>query len=228
MILALTCEHAGNTIPDEFASYFKNKESVLNSHRGIDLGSLDAFNYLKPLSHFSSYIQTSRLLIELNRSLHHNKLFSEFSRGLSKKEKERLVNDYYLNYRNKIEKNIKQYINSEETVLHISIHSFTPVLNSEIRNCDIGLLFDSRKLEEKQFCKTFKTDILKVNKDYKVRFNYPYLGKADGLTTYLRIQFPENYIGVELEINQKFAMSNVLDKQLKQDLYAVLKSILTK
>jgi predicted N-formylglutamate amidohydrolase len=228
MKLVLTCEHAGNIIPDEFASYFRNKESVLNSHRGIDLGSLDAFNYLQPLSHFSSYSQTSRLLIELNRSLHHNKLFSEFSRGLSKKEKERLVKDYYLNYRNKIEKHIKQYINSKETVLHISIHSFTPILNSEVRNCDIGLLYDSGKLAEKQFCKSFKTDILKVNKNYKVRSNYPYLGKADGLTSYLRKQFPKNYLGIELEINQKLSMDNVMEIKLKQDLYTVLKSILNK
>jgi predicted N-formylglutamate amidohydrolase len=226
MKLVLTCEHGGNTIPEEFATYFKNQEIVLNSHRGIDLGSLDAFNYLKPLSHFSISNEISRLLIELNRSLHHNKLFSKFTRGLSKAEKKILINTYYLNYRNTVENQIKKYIKNGETVLHISLHSFTPILNLQTRNCDIGLLFDSRKPAEKEFCKTFKTDLLQVNKDYKVRFNYPYLGKADGFTTYLRIQFPENYIGVELEMNQKFAMSNVLDKQLKQDLYTVLKQLL--
>lgn len=225
MILVLTCEHGGNNIPEEFDSYFKNQALILNSHRGLDFGTLDLFEYLQPLSNFSISNEISRLLIEFNRSLHHNKLFSECSKELSKEEKNHLIETYYLVYRNKVENQIKQFINAGECVLHISAHSFTPILKSEIRNCDIGLLFDSRRSLEKKFCKTFKAGILKVNKEYKVRFNYPYLGKADGLTTYLRKQFPKNYLGIELEINQKLSKDNAMEIQLKQDLYAVLKTI---
>jgi len=37
-----------------------------------------------------------------------------------------------------------------------------------------------------------------------VRRNYPYTGKSDGFTAYLRRRFPADaYIGIELEINQK-------------------------
>ncbi|TYA54774.1 N-formylglutamate amidohydrolase [Formosa maritima] len=226
MKLVLTCEHGGNTIPKEFAFLFKEHQTVLNSHKGYDLGSLDLFETLKPLSNFFLASETSRLLIELNRSLHHNKLFSEFSKTLSIEEKEHLIQSYYLVYRNTVENKIKQFINAEETVLHISVHSFTPVLNSESRNCDIGLLFDSRKPSEKQFSKTFKEYLAKEKTKYRVRFNYPYLGKADGFTTYLRKQFPKNYIGIELEINQKFTKDEIIDVQLKQDLYSVLKTII--
>jgi hypothetical protein len=36
-----------------------------------------------------------------------------------------------------------------------------------------------------------------------VRRNYPYAGKGDGLTSFLRRRFPPGaYIGIELEINQ--------------------------
>jgi hypothetical protein len=88
-------------------------------------------------------------------------------------------------------------------------------------------LFDSRRSSEKIFSKTFKDDLVKENPKYHVRFNYPYLGKADGFTTYLRKQFPDNYIGIELEINQKFSKKNVMDTQLKKVLFSVLENYST-
>ena len=37
----------------------------------------------------------------------------------------------------------------------------------------------------------------------RIRRNYPYLGKADGFVTHLRRRFKsEDYIGIELEMNQ--------------------------
>jgi len=227
MKLVLTCEHGGNIIPKEYASLFEGYQDVLKSHRGFDLGALDLFEYLKPLSNVSYSSTTSRLLMELNRSLHHKNLFSEFSKELSKEKKEQLIHSYYLTYRNKVENQIKEFISNGEKVLHLSVHSFTPILNNIIRNCDIGLLFDSRSISEKQFSKSFKVEIIKNHSEYRIRFNYPYLGKADGFTTYLRKQFPENYLGIELEVNQKYSKTNTMDLQLKQNIYAVLKSYST-
>lgn len=227
MKLVLTCEHGGNNIPKEFTHYFRNHETVLSTHRGFDLGALDVFKTLKPLSDFSASNETSRLLIEYNRSLHNNNLFSEFSKELSKAEKELLITDFYLVYRNNVEKHIKNFIDSGETVLHLSVHSFTPVLNSKTRNCDIGLLFDSRIPSEKQICKNLKEHILKINPNYKVRFNYPYLGKADGFTTYLRTQFQENYLGIELEINQKFSKKNIMDSIIKIAIFSAIQNLMS-
>ncbi|MBU2938472.1 hypothetical protein KO494_02870 [Lacinutrix sp. C3R15] len=92
---------------------------------------------------FLCFCKTSCLLIELNRSLQHKKLFSEFSKLLAENEKE---------------------------------------------------------------------EILKLDNTLQVRYNYPYLGKADGFTTYLRKQDYKNYIGIELEINQKHSKNNVINK----------------
>jgi predicted N-formylglutamate amidohydrolase len=227
MKLVLTCEHGGQNIPKKYAYLFKEHQLDLNSHKGYDLGSLDLFNHLKPCAYFSHSSEISRLLIELNRSLHHKKLFSGLSQNLSKKEKKTLIDTYYLVYRNKVENQIRKLIDSGETVLHLSIHSFTPTLNSKIRNCDIGLLYDSRNSSEKLFCIHFKGNLNKINSNYRVRFNYPYLGKADGFTTYLRKQFNEDYIGIELEINQKFSKNNVMDSRIKKDLFEVLENYST-
>jgi len=37
----------------------------------------------------------------------------------------------------------------------------------------------------------------------RVRRNYPYAGKGDGLTSHLRAHFAQSdYVGIELEVNQ--------------------------
>ncbi|GGW69451.1 putative N-formylglutamate amidohydrolase [Winogradskyella epiphytica] len=217
MKLVLTCEHAGNNIPKNYEKYFKNK-SVLETHRAYDLGALDLFNYLKPLSNSSFYSTTSRLLVELNRSIHHNNLFSEFTKELSKIEKDQILKTHYTPYRSKVENSIRDYIERGNTVLHLSIHSFTPQLNGNLRNCDFGLLYDSSRKPERQYCKDLKSRLLRYNPSLNVRFNYPYLGKADGFTTYLRKQFPTQYLGIEIEVNQKFSFNNLMSKETKESI----------
>ena len=222
MKLILTCEHGGNHIPKKYKSYFKENQSILSTHKGFDLGALNLFKALKPLSDYSNFSTTSRLLIELNRSLHHRNLFSEYSKPIPKAEKSILINQYYLPYRNEVEQAIKKFIEMEKQVLHISVHTFTPIINTVERNCDIGLLFNSSNSAEKGFCKQMKSEIKRLNPNLKTRYNYPYLGRADGFTTYLRKRFPENYLGIELEVNQKFSKNNKLDSSIKQSLFEAL------
>ncbi len=201
----ITCEHAGNKIPHDYLPYFKGAEGVLRTHRGMDIGVKEVFNQFIKKADFYLINHQSRLLIEFNRSLHHKDLFSEFSKSLHMDEKEHLIHHYYLPYRRRLEKKISEFISGKNDVIHLSIHSFTPVLNDEVRNADIGLLYDSRKIEERHFCVEWKRNIDAHQAKYKTRLNYPYLGKADGLTTYLRKVFPSHYIGVEVELNQKLA-----------------------
>jgi predicted N-formylglutamate amidohydrolase len=223
MKIILTCEHGGNEVPKHLQHLFLSNKQILHTHKGLDLGALDLFNQLKPLAYFSISSTTSRLLIELNRSLHHKNLFSEFSKTLSTSEKKELIDSYYLGYRNKVESSIKNYIKEGNEVLHISVHSFTPILNSIERNCDIGLLYDSSNTDEKEFSHEFRKKILEQNSLLKVRYNYPYLGKMDGFTTYLRKQFPCSYIGIEIEVNQKYALENKMDSAICDILYSALK-----
>ncbi|WP_313791462.1 N-formylglutamate amidohydrolase [Lacinutrix neustonica] len=199
---------------------------MLHSHKGYDLGALDLFYYLQPLATYSNYSETSRLLIELNRSLHHQSLFSEFTKSLTLEAKKAIIKDHYNPYRNTVETHIKELLKNNRKVLHLSIHSFTPVLNNMVRPCDIGLLYDASRPNEKQLALKLKQAITVINPHWRIRFNYPYLGKADGFTTYLRKQTPEEYIGLEIEINQKFSRKNTLDLQLKKDLYSTINNVI--
>ena len=215
MKLVITCEHGGNQIPLEYQPYFTDT-SILNTHKGYDIGALDVFNYLKPIANYSNFSTTSRLLIELNRSINNKNLFSEFTKPLLVEQKQTLIDNYYNTYRQAITDYIALQLKHNISVLHLSIHSFTPVLNLKVRQCDIGILYDSRLEQEKLYATKLKRNIIALNPDYRVRYNYPYLGKADGFTTALRQQFKNNYIGIEVEINQSFALDNKMPKKLKQ------------
>lgn len=215
MKTVLTCEHAGNFIPKEYPGLFEGKTEILNSHRGLDLGVFDLFQNLQDFADFSISQNVSRLLVEMNRSLDHPQLFSEFTSALSKHEKNEILEEYYFPYRNSVEKKIAQYIQKGQKAVHFSVHSFTPELNGEKRNADIGLLFDQKREEEKIFCTEFKRHLSEINPELIVKFNYPYFGTDDGFTTYLREIFPNNYCGIELEVNQKFVEENKMAETLK-------------
>ncbi len=203
--LLVTCEHAGNEVPIAFQDLFKNEGEVLNSHRGWDPGawllaeSLGEHFKVKTIPFFNT-----RLLIEPNRSIDHPELFSEFSNTLSNEQKDSLIKEHYKPYRENIELSIRQMKNP---VLHLSIHTFTPVFKGEIRMVDIGLLFDPERNNEKVFCEKWKKELAAFFPEWNIAFNEPYKGIDDGFTTYLRTQFStEQYLGIELEWNQKWAV----------------------
>lgn len=202
----ISCEHGGNNIPAAYKACFKEADKVLESHRGYDPGALLLHQLLSSqLADASFYSTTSRLLVELNRSLHHKNLFSAYTKELAPSEKQEIIAAYYLPYRKQVEQQIYEYLAAGEDVRHLSIHSFTPVLNEEVRNADIGLLYDPGNKAEKTFCLAWKQQLQKQWPEARIRMNYPYKGIADGFTTYLRKQFPVQYAGIEFELNQKFA-----------------------
>lgn len=217
----ISCEHGGNEIPAAYAAHFEAAESLLNSHRGWDPGALALYRKLQPLADFSHSATTSRLLVELNRSRHHPSLFSVFSKKLDEASRGQVLEQYYFPYRHKLEAAIKEYIGQGDEVVHLSIHSFTPVLEGEVRNADFGLLYDPGREREKKFCASWKELLLQQLPGYRLRFNYPYKGTADGFTTYLRKQFPHHYAGIEFELNQDW----VHHQQVYQGIYQSLQQL---
>ncbi|MCX2741882.1 N-formylglutamate amidohydrolase [Pontibacter anaerobius] len=205
--LLITCEHGGNKIPAVYAGLFNTEQELLQSHRGYDIGALELYDKLKSLADKSFSSSTSRLLVELNRSVHHKSLFSFVTDSLPEKEKEQVLQKHYYPYRERVEELISDLTMIGHQVLHIAVHSFTPVLDGKERQADIGLLYDPKRPGERNFCRAWKKALLEKQPELTVRFNYPYLGIADGFPTYLRRRFSDGqYMGIELEVNQKFAL----------------------
>lgn len=204
--LIFTCEHNGNEVPDEYKNLFNGYEHMLTTHRGFDLGiaSLtEHFEHTFKVKVFKTKV--TRLLVDVNRSLWRRTLFSEITKNLSQTEKEEILNKYYYSHRNAVANYIRQEINNDRNILHIALHSFTTVLNSRERKTEIGLLYNPERKNEKSISVKWKKELKTLNPSWRVRFNYPYRGKPDGLTAHFRRQYPDGrYLGVEMEINQKF------------------------
>jgi len=178
---------------------------VLQSHRGWDQGALQlARACARDCSAPLYFSRVSRLLVDLNRSRHHRSLFSMFSKHLDAGGRQEVCDSYYFPYRNQVESSIRD--EKHRPVIHLSFHSFTPVLDGRVRDTDIGLLYDPARRQELEFCMSLQSELKRTFQHLVVRRNYPYRGMADGFTTYLRNRFPEKaYLGIEIEINQKHA-----------------------
>lgn len=230
--LMITCEHASNALPGivvrsfrecnieearrldiESCNTFGIPDEVLASHRGYDIGAYKVFfNLVKRLKpDFHCQGSFSRLVVDLNRSSTSKSFFSEYTIRLPKIVKEHITT-LWQKYRDKIENFVAKAIPEKQRkfgdniplkVIHLGIHSFTPVLNGVERDADVGILYDPSRPAEARIADVLIKNILEREPTLRIRKNYPYLGKSDGLTTTLRQKFGTAYAGLEIEINQK-------------------------
>ncbi|MDF2550316.1 MAG: hypothetical protein K0S07_1383 [Chlamydiales bacterium] len=225
MQLIVTCEHGGKEVPPKWRHLFAD-QAPLNTHRGFDIGALAAAKALSCAFHAPLFFsEVTRLLVELNRSLHHPHLFAKKAE-LSSLEREQILLEFYHPYRTQVEQAIESSIEHSNKTLHLSIHSFTPVLNGETRSADIALLYDPKRGQEKAFAAAWKSSLKALLPGKRIRSNYPYRGTFDGFTTYLRKRFPEErYLGIEIELNQIHAGSSgftALQDALHQSLSQIM------
>ena len=217
MKLMLTCEHASNHVPATFKKFVP--ADVLETHRAYDIGARAVFRKLVKFAKPEFYCEGkfSRLFVDLNRTITNKVVFSEYydtqnSRVQTAVAKMKAqARAYWREYRENVEKFVSKNIRSlrqaqrpEAVIVHLGIHSFTPVLNGKVRNTDIGILYDPARPLERTYANVIKAEIKRLYPKMKVRFNYPYKGTSDGLTTTLRKKFGPRYVGIEIEINQKF------------------------
>ena len=182
---------------------------LLESHRGYDPGALVMARALTRAFRAPLVASTtSRLLIDLNRSIGHPQLFSAATRSAPAKLRAKIVEQHYRPYRAQVERLVRQSVSRGRRVIHISSHSFTPELDGKARRADVGLLYHPGRLGEAELCAHWKAALAAFAPGLRVRRNYPYAGKGDGLTSHLRVRFPSNaYVGIELEINQGIVLA---------------------
>lgn len=217
--VAISCEHASHDVPKSLKKLFQAKKMWLKTHRGYDIGALDVAEALqKEIGDRFFQGKFSRLVVDLNRSAKSRRLFSNVTQALTNDEKNKILHELYFPYRNDVYKFLKKSIEANRVVVHLSVHSFTPVLNGKSRDCDIGILYDPSSAMERKFANKLKDLLDVVFPDFKIRRNYPYQGKSDGLTREMRGKFKKaKYLGIELEFNQKLLGS--ISKERQTDLF---------
>ncbi len=205
LAFVVTCEHAGNRIPARYRGCFADQHEALESHRGYDRGAL---RMARDLAHrFDAalfYSTVSRMLVDLNRSPGHRRLHAPAVLALPAATRREICATYYAPFRAQAEQAIERAIARGQRVVHVSSHSFTPVLDGAVRTADVGLLYDPQRRGERVLCRRWQAELAARRPALRVRRNYPYTGKSDGFAAFLRRRYPaEHYVGIELEINQR-------------------------
>ena len=202
----ITAEHASWRVPGAYQALFVGSEAVLESHRAWDPGTRQlARDFSRALNVPLLEGKVTRLLVDLNRSRNHRGHLSEFSRTLSVDDRARLIDRYWQPHWNAFRAAIEQ---APGQLIHVACHSFSPVLNGNRRNADIGLLYDPSRKEEKLWCQQLAQVITEHLPALNVRMNYPYRGVSNGMGQQHRRMFDaDRLLTMELEINSALVTS---------------------
>lgn len=201
----LSCEHASNRVPARYAALFRDAGEALAGHRGHDIGAAWLARWLARRLDAPLFLgRATRLLIDLNRSLHHRQVFSSYTAALPAAEKARIVERCYRPYRDAVTAAVQARVAAGQPVLHLAVHSFTPRLGDVVRTADVGFLYDPGRESENALCRAWQDALRERAPALAVRRNYPYRGVADGFTSSLRRRLDASaYAGVELEVSQQ-------------------------
>ncbi len=199
----VTAEHGGNEVPSDYRELFVGHRALLDSHRGWDPGTLDLARSLAEKLGATLFGSTvTRLLVDLNRSAHNPRVFSEITRSLPRVERVALLERFHRPHWDQVRAAASRA--TKLVTLHLGVHSFAPVLNGQVRTPDIALLYDPTRPLELELATLWSHGLAEALPDRVVRRNNPYRGAADGLTTALRRRLAgTRYLGIEIEVNQR-------------------------
>jgi predicted N-formylglutamate amidohydrolase len=207
--VVVTAEHASSKIPDRYRGLGLSADQQ-QSHIAWDEGSKAlAREIARQLSAPLVEGVVSRLVIDLNRSLHHSRVIPAVAfgvpvpgnEGLSAEERSRRIELYYEPFRSTAFLEVNRGVKSTGRCVHLSVHTFTPQLNGVVRPLDVAVLYDPRRRREAHLGERLAEKIAAAG--FRVRRNFPFRGVADGHTTGLRRRFPDKaYAGIEIELNQ--------------------------
>lgn len=225
----ISCEHGGNQVPEPYRPLFAGQDALLATHRGWDIGILPlARRFASGLQAPLQAAEVTRLLVDLNRSLHNRTLWSEFTRELPAAEQQRLLQRHYHPFRQAAEQAVAARLAEGERLLHLAVHSFTPELRGKVRSAEIGLLYDTASEGERRFCRQWQMALQQRAPQLRIRRNYPYRGSSDSVGKALRQQFgTERYLGIELEVNQALPLGpEAAWERIQQDLLETFRQVL--
>ena len=175
----LVCDHASNSFPRSLGTMGLDYLNRV-SHIALDIGAgAVAESLADNLGATAVLCQYSRLIVDCNRNLIDDSAFLKYSDGvnvpgnhdLQESEKEKRASEIYWPYHNSIKDQIVRLKKHGIDPIIISIHSFTPVINGNDREWEIGVLWDKDPVTAEIFLTRL------VEAGYLVGDNKPYSGK---------------------------------------------------
>jgi predicted N-formylglutamate amidohydrolase len=176
----LVCDHASHRFPKSLGDMGLDP-FARRCHLALDIGAGPLTEKLADMLGVTAVVQNySRLVVDCNRELMDPGAYLEYgdgilvpgNRNLHQADKDLRASALYWPYHTAIEEQIARLRKIGPAPAFISIHSFTPVLNGEFREWQMGILWDKDKPTSRVF-----VDGLRAA-GYHVGDNEPYSGKA--------------------------------------------------
>jgi predicted N-formylglutamate amidohydrolase len=150
----VTCEHASPHVPARWSAALRAARPLLGGHRAFDAGAALLARDLARALHAPLFLGTAtRLLVDLNRAPTNPRRFSSFTRALASEDRSRIMMQHYWPYRLGVEEVARTM---PRPVLHLAVHSFTPVFGGRRRPVDVGLLYDPARRRERHLATTWQ------------------------------------------------------------------------
>ena len=196
--ILVVCDHASNFVPDDIDLGID--PALLAQHIGWDIGVAGVARYLVLLSDCAAFLATrSRLVVDLNRYPQDASAVPTKSDGIeiignviNAAQRQARLNQHFHSYHHRLER----LLHIESPALILSIHSFTPRLETDpngVRPWEVGILYN-----EYEAASVIAIDYLE-GEGLIVGDQLPYSGKQLNATMNRHAEANEiPYVGVEI------------------------------
>lgn len=198
--VVLSCEHASPRLPEPH-SWHPEDRWLVGTHWSYDLGARAlTLELSRALSASAVLSRFTRLLIDPNRDLTRPDLFRASAEGkpihlnaaLDAAERQRRIEHYYIPYHTALD----QALARSHAPLLLSIHSFTPNYEGEVRDVQLGVLFN----REETHARALYDHLARVFPD--VRENEPWSGREGLIYSAESHATRFGRVALELEVRQ--------------------------
>lgn len=202
--ILLICDHASCRFPKSLGDMGLDP-FARRCHLAIDIGAGPVTERLaKSLGVTAVVHNYSRLVVDCNRQLMDPSAFLQYgdgilvpgNRNLHQADKDLRATALYWPYHAAIDEQVQRLRKAGPPPAFISIHSFTPVLNGEAREWQMGVLWDKDEIMREIFLEGLR------GAGYQVGDNEPYSGKAPQDFTIDHHAEEENLPHIGIEIRQ--------------------------
>jgi predicted N-formylglutamate amidohydrolase len=198
----LVCDHASCRIPRSLGDMGLDP-FARRCHLAIDIGAGPLTEKLAESLGVTAVVQNySRLVVDCNRQLMDPSAFLEYgdgilvpgNRNLHQADKDLRASALYWPYHVAIGEQIDRLRKTGRLPSMVSLHSFTPVLNGESREWQMGVLWDKDEATRTVFLEGLRAA------GYQVGDNEPYSGKApqDFTIDYHAEEIGLPHVGIEI------------------------------
>lgn len=207
--LVISCEHAANRVPPDID--LGVPDEILATHVAWDHGACAIAEGLGARLGARPFVgEWTRLFVDLNRFPENPAVIPTVAWGapvpgnvdLSPEARQARLDRHHRPYREAVASAVASAVAGRGGCVHLSMHSFTPVLGDEVRDFDMGVLFDPDRHLDRVVAEALVTALNAAG--LETRPNAPYPGWTEGLTTALRGVHGERvYAGIEIETSHR-------------------------